>query len=79
MARSLAEWAEKRTILTTYYLPEVPADESYESRYENDQYLGRLIKQLGLVEVPEGTWRQLYRDASGGLVLITETEVSSDV
>ena len=75
MPNNLAEWTDEPTVLTTYYLPDVPADESHESRFENDQYLASLIKQWGLVEVPDGTWRQLYRDASGGLVLITETEV----
>jgi len=74
MAKSLAEWADEPTVLTVYYIgAETPAEESRESRYANDRYLNEVAETLGLTEF-QG-WYQLYRDASGGLVVITETEV----
>ena len=74
MPKNLAEWADEPTVLTVYYIgEETPAEESREGRYANDRHLNEVANTLGLTEF-QG-WYQLCRDASGGLVLITETEV----
>ena len=67
----MAEWWDETIRVTVRYITDYVLEFHDADRAGADEHIEDLINQFGLEQVEA----KVYRDASGGLVLITETEV----